>query len=280
MNTKTGTWFFEKNQQTELEPPPLPSGDRDPWVDPMPQVLYNKKDLTDKCTNHFHCIVEDPDRYYIKSPPYEKVNTLNIAPVFGTKRNIMWGQSGPPVFEDPSEYSTDKDAQNAVRIVFYDLDRDGFYFLEAKNPSGRKELETLLWQMKKDASEGKESFAYKYELVTYPKKTVAGATFYYLRLKRVNDKIHAKDPDKVILAFQTREEATAGIDYARSEVPAKVFNQIRDRLDVNSDEALAVKMLSLTGTSANYLLSRVRRGEMTREEMFNEAPRVRDRREE
>lgn len=262
-------------EQTEIAPPST-GQQKDVFPYALPPVVTNRKDRKNKTTHHFHSFDAENERYFIPATSYEEVDRLYVVPLTVTKRCMVWS-NGKSLFESPLSYGpvpgfteyTDK-----ARIVFYDIERKGYYCMDIGSRTNTEEADWLQYMLYQDMKKGIPPYAYAYTLfshpVTFRKST---NTNYYIRFQRTGD-INVGKP-----TFSKAVDGDEGPEYKREllrDVLPDLGRELEDNFESEtpSKPALAVRLSQLNSIQAANAIRGLQRGELTPGQVMEMKPEV------
>lgn len=273
-------WFLQAQAATEI--PDSPVEPPKPFVQVAPMVLYNRKEGA-KNTKWFSTESRQNSKgvdktFFVDSPDLPaKTDKLMIAPIMILPRSIVWStdEAKPgPTFEHPNSQGPFPDVEGKIdssyRMLYYDVQRGGFYMMEFKNGRAQREAEYLNWQMIVDAKAGKSPYDSTYFLYTYAntaKSDQGSFTNYYPRFKRTGDDL---------LSGTRVFDAAEGPEYDRAVTAPDVKKILDVYFGSNppTAEALASKLFTLTGKHANNVVQEMEEGKLSPEDVLAIKPTI------
>lgn len=257
-------------------PPAAPSGSVFPR--PFPLVKMNQRDPKGTRMPFFVCEgAEDREAFLVPGislrDPATKGKTspsiLRVAPIWAYPRHTLWSNNQME-FEHPTSFGpfeqTGSEGKDEVRVIWYDVDRDAFYFMDVAAQQSRHEAWTFAYYAVNDmARNGTPPYYYVYTMTTIGRDAKSGR-YYQLRFQRQGDVISpgytsletdsgAPNYDVIDLrTFSTAKNPDAG---------KQVISRIESRINSATPtlEQAAVHLLGMTGMEAMRWIRKLQNGE-------------------
>lgn len=287
-----GNWLMSNidlPSSDEGPPKPLNSG---VFPFPFPLVKMNQKDENGSRTPFFVCEKADDREAFLvpglplrdaanrgKTPP----TSLRVVPICTYNRHTMW-ENNRMEFEHPTSFGpfsqTGDEGRDELRVVWYDIDRDSFYFIDLGAMGSRWEAQTFdYYAIKGMVKAGVPPYHYVYNMTTIRKDGKKGA-YYQLRFVRAADVI---TPQYTKLANDGRDGPAYEVELLSSlrtkenpqlgeEILARLESRIGSTGNALTWEMAAIHLLGMTGMDAMKWIRKLQNAEATVEDALS-APR-------
>jgi len=283
-------WILDDMNESELPPPPT----RDTtnlWNIPMPEVTFGITTEDGKFPG-FVCKVNlEKQNPFLDSPTFgtkENVKRIRMIPIRTYRQNTVWKKTGLKwacLHEDPTNFGPpvgmvipkgDKSYQvrDNLSLVYYDIDKKGFYEMNLSSDKSRREGQLLDWVLSSEAKQGIAPFSNLYIAMVYPEtNSRSGATFYHLRILREADSVMGGKIDNISVDL-TPTPTYMRVDLASEPKLKEHLEFIKETLRTGTREAAAIRLAGLNGQQANRCISKFEAGEMSLEEIMTTKPEV------
>lgn len=266
-------------------PPPQASGGG-VFPHPFPMVKINQRDANQKRTPFFVCeTADDKEAFLVPGLPLRDPSTkgktqpsiVRIAPIWAYTRHSMWGNNGME-FEHPTSFGpfvqTGSDGRDGLRLIWYDVDRDSFYFMDLEATGSRHEALAFAYHaIWGEAKAGRNPYEKVYTMTTIKKDGKQGP-YFQLRIMRADDVITpqytslASDGGGVPI-YDVIDLATATAAKGQRS-PQEILQRLTDRMNGPTMEIAAVHLLGMSGMDAMRNIRKLQNAEITVEEVLKQ----------